>query len=60
MNQLPLFSQFYTQGKKDLLVVDNNEYDDDAGEVRDSDSEESDDEAEESDSDLDSEEEKKR
>ncbi|KAL8540217.1 hypothetical protein ACS0TY_001699 [Phlomoides rotata] len=58
---MELFSLSSIKDKKDLVVVDNNEYDDDAGEVGGSDSEESRDDAGEStDSDLDSEEERKR
>ncbi|KAI3448025.1 hypothetical protein Pfo_004690 [Paulownia fortunei] len=58
---MELFSLSSIKGKKDLVAVDNNEYDDDAGEVKNSESEESHDEAEENtDSDLDSEEERRR
>ncbi|KAL7082729.1 hypothetical protein ACP275_14G120100 [Erythranthe tilingii] len=55
---LDLFSLASIKGKKDLKAVDSNEYEDDIGEVRNSESEESNNEN--TDSDLDSEEEKKR
>ncbi|KAL3621256.1 hypothetical protein CASFOL_036168 [Castilleja foliolosa] len=51
-----LFSLSSIKEKKDLVTVDNDEFDDDAGDIGDSES----DEVEESDSDLDSEEERKR
>ncbi|KAL0422775.1 UNVERIFIED_CONTAM: AdoMet-dependent rRNA methyltransferase spb1 [Sesamum latifolium] len=56
-----LFSLSSIKGKKDLVAVDNNEFDDDAGDIRNSESEESHDEAEEdTSSDVDSEEERRR
>ncbi|PIN12190.1 putative SAM-dependent rRNA methyltransferase SPB1 [Handroanthus impetiginosus] len=56
-----LFSLSSIKGKKDLVAVDNNEYDDDAGDIRNSESEESHDEADEyTSSDVDSEEERRR
>ncbi|KAK4437755.1 AdoMet-dependent rRNA methyltransferase spb1 [Sesamum alatum] len=56
-----LFSLSAIKGKKDLVAVDNNEFDDDAGDIRDSESEESHDEAEsDTSSDVDSEEERRR
>ncbi|KAK6120927.1 hypothetical protein DH2020_045328 [Rehmannia glutinosa] len=58
---MELFSLSSMKGKKDLVAVDNNEYDDDAGGIGNSESEESHDEDEENTgSDLDSEEERKR
>ncbi|KAK6121436.1 hypothetical protein DH2020_044812 [Rehmannia glutinosa] len=58
---LSLLFCFLFEGKKDLVAVDNNEYDDDAGGIGNSESEESHDEDEENtESDLDSEEERKR
>ncbi|KAL6560579.1 hypothetical protein OROGR_004138 [Orobanche gracilis] len=54
-----LFSLSSIKEKKDLITVDNNEYDDDAGNVADTESEENH-EADESSSDLDSEEERMR
>ncbi|KAG8368223.1 hypothetical protein BUALT_Bualt15G0022800 [Buddleja alternifolia] len=56
-----LFALSSMKGKKDLVVVDNNEYDGDADDIRNSESEESHDEAEGyTSSDVDSEEERKR
>ncbi|KAK4401524.1 AdoMet-dependent rRNA methyltransferase spb1 [Sesamum angolense] len=56
-----LFSLSSIKGKKDLVAVDNNEFDGDAGDIRNSESEESHDEAEEdTSSDVDSEEERRR
>lgn len=58
---IDLFSLSSIKGQKDLVAVDNNEYDDDVGEVGNSESEDSHDDAEQSShSDLDSEEERKR
>ncbi|KAL6494818.1 hypothetical protein OROGR_031618 [Orobanche gracilis] len=54
-----LFSLSSIKEKKDLITVDNNEYDDDAGDVSDTESEENH-EADESSIDLDSEEERRR
>ncbi|KAH6756089.1 FtsJ-like methyltransferase family protein [Perilla frutescens var. hirtella] len=60
-NDLELFSLSSMKGKNDLVAVDNNEYEDDIGEIGNSESEDSHDDAEEgSHSDLDSEEERKR
>ncbi|XP_057783115.1 adoMet-dependent rRNA methyltransferase spb1 [Salvia miltiorrhiza] len=57
---MELFSLSSIKEKKDLVAVDNNEFDDDAGEVGNSESESQDDTEESSHSDLDSEEERKR
>ncbi|KAL3614063.1 hypothetical protein CASFOL_042137 [Castilleja foliolosa] len=54
-----LFALSSIKEKKDLITVDNNEFDDDAGDIGDSESEENH-EADESESDLDSEEERRR